>query len=98
MLVMSGLMPILEHNSFEINGERLCIYGDPAYPLRWYQQGPFKGGQITREQEAFNTTMSNVRITVKWLFGDIIETFKFTDFKKTQNIQCFTYKCSHLFI
>ena len=30
--------------------------------------------------------MSNVRITVEWLFGDIIETFKFTDFKKTQKI------------
>ena len=34
MLVMSGMMPALENLSTRPNGERLCIYDDPAYPLR----------------------------------------------------------------
>ena len=32
--------------------------------------------------EAFNKSMSNVRTSVEWLFGDIVEYFKFMDFKK----------------
>ena len=36
MLVMSGMMPVLEKFSIGQNGERLCIYGDSAYPLRCY--------------------------------------------------------------
>ena len=39
MLRMSGLMPILESFSLGPQHERLCIYGDPTYPLRWYLQG-----------------------------------------------------------
>ena len=38
MLRLSGLMPVLENFSFGTQHERLCIYGDPAYPLRWYSQ------------------------------------------------------------
>ena len=34
----------------------------------------------------YNTRMSNVRTSVKWVFGDIIDRFKFTDFKKSQKI------------
>ena len=30
--------------------------------------------------------MSSVRISVEWLFGDIVNYFKFVDFKKTQKI------------
>ena len=32
--------------------------------------------------EAYNTAMSSVRTSVEWLFGDIINYFKFLDFKK----------------
>ena len=79
-------MLLLQSFSFGINGERLCVYGDPAYLQRWYLQAPFRRAQITREQDAFNTTMSKVRVTVEWLFGEIIETFKFTDYKKNQKL------------
>ena len=34
----------------------------------------------------FNKSMSSVRISVEWLFGDIVNYFKFVDFKKTQKI------------
>ena len=54
MLRMSGLMPILENFSLGPQQERLFIYGDPAYPLRWYLQAPFRGAQLTQQQKNFN--------------------------------------------
>ena len=82
MLAMSGLLPMLEVHSISPNGQPLCIYGDPAYPLRVHLQGPFKGAALTPQQEAFNLSMSKVRISVEWVFGDIVEYFAFLDFKK----------------
>ena len=32
--------------------------------------------------QAFNALMSAVRVSVEWLFGDIVNYFKFVDFKK----------------
>ena len=43
MLRMSCLMPILENFSLGPQHERHCIYGDPAYPLRWYFTGTIQG-------------------------------------------------------
>lgn len=34
MLAMSGLFPMLQQYGRAPNGRKLCIYGDPAYPLR----------------------------------------------------------------
>ena len=86
MLLLSGFMPVLQNFSFCENREQLCIYGNPAYPLRWYLQCPFRGANITAEQDAFNASMSRVSVSVEWLFGEVIETFKFTDFKKNQKL------------
>ena len=30
----------------------------------------------------YNKSMSEVRVAVEWLFGDVIKPFKFMDFKK----------------
>ena len=35
---------------------------------------------------AFGQSMSQVRIAVEWVFGDIINCFKFLDFKKNLKI------------
>ena len=80
------MIPVLENFLIGANGERSCIYGDPAYPLRWYLQGPFRGAQITPDQNEFNKSMSKVRISVEWLFGNIIENFKFSAYRKSQKI------------
>lgn len=58
------------------------MYGDPAYPLRENIIVPFRGANVTDEQQIFNRTMSNVRETVEWGFKDIITQFAFLDFKK----------------
>ena len=81
MLRESGLLLELEHYSQDVDGNMLCIYGDPAYPIRAHLQSPFKGN-VTPEQEAYNRSMSSVRVSVEWLFGDIINNFKFIDYKK----------------
>ena len=47
---------------------------------------PYRGVGITPQMEAFNNSMSSVRTSVEWLFGDIVNYFKFIDFKKTQKI------------
>ena len=47
MLAMSGLLPMLETHCLTPAGQHLCLYGDPAYPLRVHLQGPFKGAALT---------------------------------------------------
>ena len=83
----SGLLGNIEQHSVSPNGEILCIYGDPAYPLKPQLQAPFKGAVLTEDQNQWNRGMSSVRISVEWLFGDIINYFKFIDFTKNLKIQ-----------
>ena len=84
---MSGLLPQLEQHSFGPDGEALCIYGDPAYPHRVHLQRPYeRRAPLSAEQQACNLSMSQVRVSVEWVFGDIINYFKFTDFKKNLKI------------
>ena len=60
----------------------MCVYGDPAYPLRIHLQAPYRQGRLTQQIEDYNKAMSEVRVSVEWLFGDIINSFKFLDYKK----------------
>ena len=87
MLAMSGLLDELETYSFSPTGQPLCIYGDPAYPYRVHLQCPFaRRAVLLPEEQAFNQSMSQVRASVEWVFGDIVNYFKFTDFKKNLKI------------
>ena len=45
----------------------LCIYRDPAHPLRVHLQGPFEGDALTLLEQR----MSQVRVAVERVFGDI---------------------------
>ena len=47
---------------------------------------PFRGAVLTAQMEAFNDSMSNVRTSVEWLFGVIVDYFKFMDLKKDLKI------------
>jgi len=87
LLAMSGLLNQLEERSFSPNGQALCIYGDPAYSHRVHLQRPFgRRPGLTPEEEAFNQSMSRVRVSVEWVFGDVLNYFKFVDFKKNLKI------------
>lgn len=83
---MSGLLNQLQLYSHTPTGQPLCIYGDPAYPLRLHLQAPFRTSPLTPAQQAFNTSMSAVRMAVEWVFGDITNYFSFLDYKKNLKI------------
>lgn len=86
MLAASELLPRLEAHCIYPAGQPLCVYGDPAYPLRVHLQGPFKGAIQTPMEHAFNQSMSKVRVSVEWVFGDIVNYFAFLDFKKNLKV------------
>ena len=72
MLADSGVYNELARNSVEPAGNPLCLYGDPAYPLRVHLQAPFRNVVLTQQMEDFNNSMSAVR--------------SFLDFKKNLKI------------
>ena len=72
MLVRSGLLPLLTQHAVDRNGNPLCIYGDPAYPLRPQLQNAFRGANVTPIQSQWNQAMNKTRTSVEWVFGDII--------------------------
>ena len=86
MLADSGLLNQLQQHSFDTGERPLCIYGDPGYPLRVHLQSGFRGANITRQEELWNSKISSVRQAVKWIFGDIVNFFKFLDLKKNLKI------------
>ena len=86
LLNASGLLQQLQNFSHDLQGHPLCIYGDPAYPIRAHLISPFQGAGLTDDQKAFNKAMSACRISVEWVFNDITNYFKFMDFKKNLKI------------
>ena len=86
MLAVFGLYDDLENFAFCPVGREKCLYGDPAYPLRIHLQAPFRVGVLTRQMEIFKEKMSALRESVELLFADIIDYFKFRDFKKNLRI------------
>ena len=85
MLKDSGLLNTLERDAYSPRGEVMCLYGDPAYPLRPQLMAPYRLGEVpilTADMQAFNEAMSSVRVSVEWLFGDVSNYFKFIDFKQ----------------
>ena len=81
MLAKSRLLDQLQLHAYKPNGEPLCIYGGSAYPLRVHLQAPYQGNCLTNLQKGYNTAMSNVRVSVEWLFKEILTYFAFVDFK-----------------
>ena len=87
MMAQSNLLQSLALHSHSATGAILCIYGDPAYPLRLHLQGPFKSRQLSVNEKAYNMLMSKARVSIEWIFGDIINYFAFLDFKKKLNVK-----------
>ena len=83
---MQAILQELERNAFSPTGQPMSIHGDPVYLLRIHLQAPFRHGVLTPMMEQYNFDMGSVRVTVEWLFGDIINDFKFLDFKKNLKI------------
>ena len=69
MLAMSGILNQMQQYSANLEGEILCVYGDPAYPLRPHLQAPYKGAGLTTDQLSWNKSMSSVRVAVEWVLS-----------------------------
>ena len=67
MLALSNLYDELENFAFSPTGAEMCLYADPAYPLRVHLQAPFRIGILTRYMQIFNDSMSAVRAYMEWL-------------------------------
>ena len=46
-----------------------------------------RNAALTPMQEDYNKTMSKVRSSVEWVFGEIVNYFAFLDFKKKMKVQ-----------
>ena len=88
MLADSNLLQDMQRYAFSpgLAGHPLCVLGDPYYPLRGHLQMPFRNMILTTQMVNFNKAVSSVRVFVEWLFGGIVEYFKFVDFKKNLKI------------
>ena len=86
MLRKSELLQKLEEHCTTQDEHPLCIYGDPAYPLRLHLPAPYKHNNLTEEEKQFDKAMSSVRVSIEWDFGEIAEYFAFIDFKRNQKI------------
>ena len=86
MLAMSGLLDVLRRYCLSPYDHALCTYGDPGCLLRPCLQAPFRGVVLTFDQQAWTKSMEKVGVSVEWIFGDIINYFKFLDFKKDLKI------------
>lgn len=86
LLQRSGLLAILDTHAHDPDGQDLHIYGDPAYGLTAHLISPYKGAHIDDMQQAFNASMSAVRVSVEWAFGKVTQQFAFLDFAKNQKL------------
>lgn len=84
MLSCSGLLQQLEQDSYNRYEEPMCLYGNPAYPLRVYLQETF--ANPTPEQPKYNKTMSQPRVAIERAFGNNSNFFAFLGFKGTSKL------------
>ena len=87
MLADSGTLNDMGNFAFSPAGQPMCIYDDPAYPLWIHLQAPYRKGRLTQQMEDYlKKKKSKVWVSVEWLFRDIINSFKFLDYKKNLKI------------
>ncbi|DAZ95714.1 TPA: hypothetical protein N0F65_007120 [Lagenidium giganteum] len=59
------------------------MYGDPAYLLTASVVRPYHSQGLTDRQRKFNRVMSGVRISVEWIFGELVARLGVLDFRKS---------------
>ena len=62
------------------------MYRDPAYLHRVHLQSPLREPVLTDDMKLFNASMNACRISVEWLFGDVINYYKFLEYEKNLKI------------
>ena len=66
-----------------------ALYGDLAYAQSAYVPGGFRNVDMNSDEAAYNRLLSSVRITVEWGFAELVEHWKFLDFRSAMKMfQC----------
>ena len=86
MLEASGLLAELQQHMARPMGGVYSIYGDSGFPLREHLLCPYKGANLTADQQAFNTRMSAVRVSVEWGYSGVTQQFSFLQHKENLKI------------
>ncbi|KAF0715740.1 hypothetical protein AaE_011261 [Aphanomyces astaci] len=58
------------------------IYKDPAYGRSDQLVSPFSGARLTEAQNHVNASMSRVRVSIEWTYGQILQYWPIVDLKK----------------
>ena len=61
----SQLLHMLEENAFDRNGQPMCLYGDPAYPLRIHLQVPIRMVQTNADTEPGGSKFKSPTLTTE---------------------------------
>ncbi|OWY97970.1 hypothetical protein PHMEG_00031380 [Phytophthora megakarya] len=83
LLEDSGVETIIEEDQ-RFRG--YLLYGDPAYGQTNVFASPFDKVGATREEKDVNKSLSQVRISVEWGFGKIVNEWAMLDFKRKMTI------------
>lgn len=73
MLAESGLGSLVE--KMAVVSKTFRIYGNPAYPISVYLEGPFRQSAVafTEAELLFDELMSAVRVSLDWEFSEIVQ-------------------------
>ena len=86
LLAMSNFLQDWRQFFDGVNGQVLYLFGDPAYPMRRHLQSSFSSAHLNQQLRNFNQSMSQVRVTIEWVFGDVIIYLKHMDFRENLKI------------
>lgn len=75
MLIRSQIRHYLAAHARSAGGRQLVVYGDEGYGQSDEVQAPFRGNNLTPEQEARNASMKRPRLSAEWSFGFISNRF-----------------------
>jgi len=80
MLLETGMLRELQRVAWA-HSQPLCLYGEPAYPRGVHLQAPFRDTHFTAQMQLYNQAISEVRMSIEWMFENITNYYKFVDFK-----------------
>ena len=83
---LPGLSQELQLHSHNQCDNYSWTYGNPTYPLRRLLQAPFQESVLIYHEKADNTSMSSVKVSVEWIFGDITTQVRFNDFNDSMTL------------
>lgn len=79
----SNILPLLVERAYGLDGLPRRVYADQGYALHTHWLTPYKGINISPQQEKLNNVMKPLRVNIEWAFGRVKDhLFSFLDYRK----------------